>query len=76
MLTLTLQMPEEVAAEYYQAADELNRQLGDPTPKLDAKALMIFALSRFEARDVSQQFDLALRVVTGRDDPPLNPAWK
>lgn len=76
MITLNLQLPETVAAEFYQAADELNKRFGETKPKIDAKTLMAFALSGHDSADVCAQFDLALRCVRGRDEPPFNPALK
>jgi hypothetical protein len=76
MITLTLQMPEEVAAVFYDAAEQINRDCGDPKPRVEAKALMAFALSRCETHDVCAQFDLALRVITGQGQEPLNPVLK
>ncbi|MDP1581246.1 MAG: hypothetical protein Q8M02_13305 [Candidatus Didemnitutus sp.] len=73
MVILTLHIPEPVAAEFFEAAKEINDTFGDLTPKVDAKTLMVFALSRHEAREICGQFDLALRVVRGRE-PMLNPA--
>lgn len=72
MITLNITLPEEIAAEYFQAADELNQRFGATTPKIEAKSLMAFALARHDAKDVCGQFDLALRVVTGAE-PPMNP---
>lgn len=83
MITLSLQLPESVAAEFYQAADELNQRYGEasppdgkPKPVVDAKTLMAFALARNEAEDICAQFDLALRLVRGGNEPPFNPALK
>ncbi|MCF7689790.1 MAG: hypothetical protein K9M98_14225 [Cephaloticoccus sp.] len=76
MITLNVQLPETVAAEFYQAADELNQRFGDTKPRIDAKTLMAFALSRFDAVDVCAQFDLALRIVKGTAEPPFNPTLK
>jgi hypothetical protein len=72
MITLNITLPEVVAAEFYQAADELNQRFGETKPKIEAKSLMAFALSRYDAKDVCAQFDLALRVVTAAE-PPMNP---
>ncbi|MCB1104582.1 MAG: hypothetical protein H7A44_08455 [Opitutaceae bacterium] len=74
MITLNIQLPEPVAAEYYQAADELNKRFGDTKPRIEAKSLMAFTLSRYESADICAQFDLALRIVRGSDEPPFNPA--
>jgi len=76
MITLNVQLPETVAAEFYQAADELNQRFGDTKPRIDAKTLMAFALARHEAADVCAQFDLALRIVHGTSEPPFNPTLK
>jgi len=73
MITLNLQIPETVAAEFYQAADELNQRFGETKPRIEAKALMAFALARHDANDVCAQFDLALRLVRGAKEPPFNP---
>lgn len=72
MVILTLHIPETVASEYLEAAKEINRTFGELKPKVDAKTLMVFALSRHHQADVCAQFDLALRVVAGRE-PRMNP---
>jgi len=74
MITLNVSVPEPVAAEYYQAAEELNQRFGSTDPKIDAKTLMAFALSRNDAAAVCAQFDLALRLVRTPDEKPFNPA--
>jgi hypothetical protein len=76
MITLNVPLPETVAAEFYQAADELNKRFGDTKPRVDAKTLMAFALARYEAADVCAQFDLALRIVRGTNEPPFNSVIK
>lgn len=73
MITLTLQLPETVAAEFFSAADELNRRFSAASPRIEAKSLMAFALARHESADICAQFDLALRLVHGPDAPPFNP---
>ncbi len=73
MITLTLQLPETVAAEFFAAADELNRRFPAASPKIEAKSLMAFALARHECADICGQFDLALRLVAGPEAPPFNP---
>ncbi len=74
MITLNVQLPETVAAEFYQAADELNKRFGDTKPRIEAKTLMAFALARHDAEEMCAQFDLALRIVHGANEPPFNPA--
>lgn len=76
MITLTINVPEPVAAEFFQAADELNRRFGEMTPRIEAKSLMAFALARHDAKDVCAQFDLALRLVGKSAEPPFNPVLK
>jgi hypothetical protein len=76
MTTLNLQLPEPVVAEFYAAAEELNQRFGETKPKIEAKTLMAFALSRHDAEDICAQFDLALRLVRGTAEPPFNPVLK
>ena len=73
MITLTLQLPEPVAAEFYEAADKLNDRFAGANPKIEANSLMVFALARHDCHDVCAQFDLALRLVRGPAEPPFNP---
>lgn len=73
MITLTIQLPDSVAAEFFAAADELNQRFSGASPKIEAKGLMAFALARHESADICAQFDLALRLVQGSDAPPFNP---
>ncbi|MEY4940628.1 MAG: hypothetical protein RIQ93_2363 [Verrucomicrobiota bacterium] len=73
MITLTLQIPETVAAEFFSAADQLNGRFTEANPKIEAKSLMAFALARHECADICAQFDLALRLVQGPAEPPFNP---
>lgn len=76
MITLNITLPETVAAEFFQAADALNRRFGETKPGIEAKTLMAFALARFDSRDVCAQFDLALRMIQGPVDRPFNPVLK
>ena len=73
MITLNLQLPEPVAAEFYSAADQLNARFPGASPKIEAKALMAFSLARHDCDDICAQFDLALRLVQGPSEPPFNP---
>lgn len=73
MITLTLQIPETVAAEFFSAADQLNGRFTAADPKIEAKSLMAFALARHDCADICAQFDLALRLVQGPAEPPFNP---
>lgn len=76
MITLTLHLPEPVAAEFFQAAEELNSRFSGSSSKIEAKSLMAFALARHDCDDVCAQFDLALRLVRGPADPAFNPVLK
>lgn len=73
MVTLTIQLPDTVAATFFDAADELNERLQGAV-EIDPKSLMVFALARNDCENVCAQFDLALRMVRGSDEPPFNPA--
>ena len=73
MIILTLQLPAPVAAEFFQAAEELNHRFAGANPKIEAKSLMIFALARHDCATICTQFDLALRLVRGPAEPPFNP---
>lgn len=73
MITLTLQIPEPVAAEFYTAADQLNGRFPGASPQIEAKSLMAFALARHDCDDLCAQFDLALRLIHGAPQPPFNP---
>jgi hypothetical protein len=74
MTTLSVPMPEEVAAVYYDAAEQINRDYGPNEPAVDPKALMAFVLSRYDMHEVCAQFEVALRVIRSRREPPFNPA--
>lgn len=73
MITLSLPLPEPVAAEFYAAAEQLNARFPGASPRIEAKTLMAFALARHECADICAQFDLALRLVQGPTEPPFNP---
>jgi hypothetical protein len=68
MLHITVALPDDVAQEYYNASQQLADYLGgDPAPT--AQTLMRFILADFHADDVTQQFDRALRNLTGAPVP-------
>jgi hypothetical protein len=73
MITLTLEVPEHIAAEYYAAAEKMNGRLPGASPRLDARKLMVFALAAHECDDLCGRFDLALRLVRVTPEPPFNP---
>lgn len=71
MITLSVTVPETVAAEYFDAADRLNREFGTMNPPLDAKSLMAFAMARHDAAELCGQFELLLRAVRGIPVPDI-----
>jgi hypothetical protein len=76
MTTLAIPMPDTVATEYFDAADELNKRFGDTKPRIQAQTLMAFVLARHDTHDVCAQFDLALRLVQPTREEPFNPVLK
>jgi hypothetical protein len=62
MITLTLNIPTPVAAEYFEAAEELNRRFGGTNPRIEAKTLMALRLAGHSAEEICANFDLALRI--------------
>ena len=78
MITLSVTLPEPVAAVFYDAAEKINQQFGTTERHpIDAKALIAFALAGQESQDLCARFDLALRAIRGIDVPDLpNPVLK
>lgn len=77
MITLSVTLPEPVAAVFFDAAEKINRQFGTDQQPIDAKALMAFALAGHEAQELCARFDLALRAIRGIEVPDLpNPVLK
>ena len=68
MMHITVALPDEVAQQYYNASEKLDKalQLGT-TP--DAQTLMRFMLAGFSADDIAEHFDRALRNITGAPRP-------
>jgi hypothetical protein len=68
MMHITVALPDEVAQQYYNASEKLDKalQLGT-TP--DAQTLMRFMLAGFSADDIAEHFDRALRNITGAPMP-------
>jgi hypothetical protein len=73
MVNFNLQLPENLAAEFHDAAAKLAARFPGASPQLDAKSLMVFALASVECDDLCEQFDLALRLIQGGHEPPFNP---
>ena len=68
MMHITVALPDNVAQQYYNASEKLEKalQLGT-TP--DAQTLMRFMLAGFSADDIAEHFDRALRNITGAPMP-------
>ena len=74
MMHITVALPDEVAQQYYNASEKLEKalQLGT-TP--DAETLMRFMLAGFSADDIAENFDRALRNITGAPMPDETDTW-
>jgi hypothetical protein len=74
MMHITVALPDEVAQQYYNASEKLEKalQLGH-TP--DAQTLMRFMLAGFSADDITEHFDRALRNITGMPVPDETDTW-
>ena len=74
MMHITVALPDEVAQQYYNASEKLEKalQLGT-TP--DAQTLMRFMLAGFSADDIAEHFDRALRNITGAPMPDETDTW-
>jgi hypothetical protein len=68
MIHITVALPDEVAQHYYNASEKLSEALqvqNAPT----AQTLMRFMLAGFDAEDITEHFDRALRNITGAPMP-------
>jgi hypothetical protein len=74
MMHITVALPDEVAQQYYNASEKLEKalQLGT-TP--DSQTLMRFMLAGFSADDIAEHFDRALRNITGAPMPDETDTW-
>ena len=74
MMHITVALPDEVAQQYYNASEKLEKalQLGT-TP--DAQTLMRFMLAGFSSDDIAEHFDRALRNITGAPMPDETDTW-
>ena len=68
MLHITVALPDDVAQEYYNASQKLADYLGGE-PRPSPQTLMRLILAGFTADDVTEQFDRALRNLTGAPIP-------
>ena len=68
MLHITVALPDNVAQEYYNASQQLADYLGGE-PRPTPQTLMRLILAGFTADDVTEQFDRALRNLTGAPIP-------
>ncbi|MDB6093723.1 MAG: hypothetical protein JWM32_1285 [Verrucomicrobia bacterium] len=63
MMTVNgLPFPTDVAAEYIEAADMINKDFGNPHPKLDYKTLMVMRCAGPKAQEIADDFRLAILV--------------
>ena len=74
MMHITVALPDEVAQQYYNASEKLEKalQLGSAP---DAQTLMRFMLAGFSADDIAEHFDRALRNITGAPMPDETDTW-
>ena len=74
MMHITVALPDEVAQQYYNASEKLDKalQLGT-TP--DAQTLMRFMLAGFTSDDITAHFDKVLRNITGAPMPNETDTW-
>jgi len=68
MMHITVALPDEVAQQYYNASEKLDKALQIGTTP-DAQTLMRFMLAGFSADDIAEYFDRALRNITGAPTP-------
>ena len=73
MLTLHLDIPESVYAEYSEAAEKINQRFDKPAMRLEPKTLMAFALAGYDAELLCGKFELALRIARAEQDAVPNP---
>lgn len=71
MITLSVTVPTSVAAQFFDAAEQLNDHFKGLSPQIEAHTLMAFVLARHDSHDLCAQFELALRAVRSIDVPPL-----
>jgi hypothetical protein len=76
MLKLQFETQETVYAEYAEAANRINRQLGHPPRQLDAKTLMNFVLAGHDADDLVAKFYLSLKIARAEQELLPNPVVK
>lgn len=73
MLTIRLDMPESVYAEYAEAADRINQRFEKPERQIEAKSLIVFALAGYDAETLCGKFELALRLARAEREQLPNP---
>ncbi|SDT90716.1 hypothetical protein SAMN05444156_0626 [Verrucomicrobium sp. GAS474] len=64
-MIITLPIPDDVAREYFVAAEKLTTHLAPLGRSPDARTLMVMALSSMTAEEMVGHFDLALRSIVG-----------
>jgi len=73
-MIMTLPLPDDVAREYFLAADKLSTHLAPLGRSPDARTLMVMVLSSMSAEEMVAHFDLALRSIVGTPIP-AGPEW-
>jgi hypothetical protein len=68
MTFMTVEMPKDVAQEYYNASEKLRTALNLEKPPT-AQMLMRFMLAGFTSNDVADHYTRALRNITGAPMP-------
>jgi hypothetical protein len=68
-MIITLPIPDNVAREYFVAAEKLSTHLAPIGRSPDARTLMVMVLSSTTAEEMVGQFDLALRSIVGTAIP-------
>ena len=69
-MIITLPVPDNVAREYFVAAEKLTTHLAPIGAAPDARTLMVMVLASIDAEELVAQFDLALRSIIDTPIPP------
>jgi len=75
MTHITIALPDDVAKQYYAAAEKLSSHLAVLGQTPDAQTLMRFTLSAYDADDITESFDRTLRNLVGAPVPDEPDVW-
>lgn len=75
MTHITVALPDNVAQQYYTAAEKLSGYLSEFGQPPSAQTLMRFMLSSHNADDIAKTFDLTLRNMVGAPLPQEPDVW-